>query len=56
VKTQREGEGEGSNADVVIDPVRRVCVVVQPGYVGTNPDSGASEVVDLTADPDYVDR
>ena len=48
VKTQSEGEHEGSKADVVVDPVRWVCVVVQPGYVSTNPDSRVSEVVEGT--------
>jgi hypothetical protein len=34
-------------AAVVVDPVRWICVVVQPWYVSTYPDSRVSEVVEL---------
>ena len=46
MKTQSEGKHRGAQTAVVVDPVRRILVVVQPGYVSTNPDSGVSEVIE----------
>ena len=48
MKTQSEGKHRGAQTAVIVDPVRRVRVVVQPGYVSTNPDAGVSEVIEVT--------
>ena len=48
MKTQSVGKHSGAETGVVVDPVRRVRVMVQPGYVSTNPNTCVSQVIEAT--------
>jgi len=45
MEAQSCGEHAGAEAYVVVDPVRRAAVLMQPGYMRANPDADVSERV-----------
>src|SRR6516225_3797327 len=47
MKTQSHGEHAGTEAHVVVDPVRRTAVVVQPWYVRAYPTTGVRKRIEI---------
>src|SRR5713226_1484740 len=49
MKAQCHGEHAGTEAYVVVDPVRRTAVLVQPWYMRAYPDTDVRERIDIPA-------
>jgi hypothetical protein len=48
MKAQSRGEHAGTEAYMVVDPIRRTAVLVQPWYMGAYPDAEVSERIEAS--------